>query len=202
MRIISYIILLMLMSSCSLLKKPHSDVLKAQIAPHVFVPLLKPAQLHESINVSQLITVDRPGQKQKKLLVQLQVDPQHVVLAGFSAWGARLLSVEYSGTKIKTYVIFGLSEQLPKPKQVLFNMMLAIWPVAAWQAPLQKIGWKIQEKHLQRLLLDENNHVVVKIVYQKTPYLKGDILFENIPLHYKIKIETQQKTVKLRPYQT
>jgi len=198
MRIISYIILLMLVSSCSLLKNSDGDVLQSELAPCVFVDLLKPAQLHESINVSQLITLYRQGSPPKKLLVQLQVDPQKVVLAGFSSWGTRLLSVEYSGKKIKTKVMFGLSEKLPKPKQVLFNLMLAIWPVKAWQAPLQKIGWKIQEKHLQRLLLDKNNHVVVKIVYQKIPYLTGDILFENIPLQYKIKIETHQEESKKR----
>ncbi|MCK5818124.1 MAG: DUF3261 domain-containing protein [Psychromonas sp.] len=196
MRIISYIILLLLVSSCSSFNVSHTDVLKAQVAPSLFIELPKPAQFNKSINVSQLLTIDRQGVPSKKLLVQLQVDPQHVVLAGFSSWGSRLLSVEYTGTNIKTYVMFGLSEQLPKPKQVLFNLMLAIWPIASLEAPLQKIGWKIQDTHLKRLLLDEQNHTVVKIVYQTKPVLKGDILFENIPLHYKIKIQTQQKESK------
>lgn len=170
--------------------QPQSHSVQVEIAPQQFVTLPSPAQLQQSINVSQLISAQWGEKKQQKLLVQLQVDEKQVVLAGFSAWGMKLLSLHYSDQQIQTDVLAGLAESLPKPEQVLFNVMLSIWPVEAWQLPLQKIGWKLQEKGLQRLLLDEKDQVVVIIDYQKKPYLDGKITFQHQTLHYTVIIET------------
>tara|TARA_R110001583_G_scaffold6499_9_gene32920 strand:+ start:14859 stop:15467 length:609 start_codon:yes stop_codon:yes gene_type:complete len=185
-----------ILSACSL--QPALEQVKQRVAVEissgVFVSLPKPAQLKQVLNVSQLITAhwnnEGKEQRQQKLLVQLQVDQEQVVLAGFSSWGARILSLNYSAEQINTYVMTGLADTLPKPEQVLFNVMLSIWPVEAWIIPLQQIGWQLKETALQRLLIDDQGQVIVEINYQKKPYLTGLISFKHLMLNYQVDIET------------
>ena len=170
--------------------QPTSHPIQVEVSENHFVTLPLPAELQQDINVSQLISAQWAEEKQQKLLVQLQVNKKQVVFAGFSAWGMKLLSLHYSGEEIKTDILAGLSETLPKPEQVLFNIMLAIWPIEAWKPSLTAIGWQLQEQGLQRLLLDENNQVIVTIDYQKMPYLDGRISLHHHVLDYTVIIET------------
>jgi len=179
---------LLLLSACS--TPPTYHPVQVEISESNFVSLPLPAQLQQNINVSQLISAQWAEETQQKLLVQLQVDKNQVVFAGFSAWGMKLLSLHYSGEDIKTDIQAGLSGTLPKPEQVLFNIMIAIWPLEAWHAPLAAIGWQLQEQGLQRLLLDENGKVIVRIDFQKTPYLDGKITLHHQVLNYTVTIET------------
>ena len=190
----------MLLTACTLQPTspaidPVKGLLQTEITTDQFVDLPLPSQLQQVINVSQLITAQWGEDNKQQLLMQLQVDEQQIVLAGFSAWGAPLLSLTYlsdeEGNKIETHVMNGLSDSLPKPEQVLFNLMLAIWPESAWRIPLDKIGWKLQEIGLQRLLVDESGNVVITIDYQNKPYLDGKITFKHQLLNYTIMIETK-----------
>lgn len=185
----SFFIVLSL-AGCSMISNLHP--VQVEIDNGIFVELPKPAQLQETINVSQLISAKWGEEKEQKLLVQLQVDEQQVVLAGFSAWGAKLLSLHYSGNEIETSVLNGLTDTLPKPEQILFNVMLSIWPIESWQAVLSRVGWQLQDNNLQRLLINPKGEVIVTINYQKTPYLEGVITFEHHKLDYFITIETNQ----------
>lgn len=190
-----------LLTACSLQPitndiQPINNAMQVEVTTAKFVDLPLPKQLQQDVNVSQLITVQWGEESKQKLLVQLQVDEHRVVLAGFSAWGVKLLSLSYlsdeTGSKIETNVMAGLNETLPKPEQVLFNVMLAVWPEKAWQLPLAKIGWKLKETELQRLLIDENGEVVVVINYQTKPYLDGRITFKHHRLNYTVAIETKK----------
>ena len=192
---------LLMLTACSLQPasnevQPSSEALKVELTTGQFVDLPLPKQLQQNVNVSQLITAQWGEEKKQQLLVQLQVDEQRVVLAGFSAWGAKLLTLSYlndeTSNKIESSVMTGLSETLPKPEQVLFNVMLAIWPQAAWQPSLAKIGWELKEQGLQRLLVDEDGDVVISIDYQKKPYLDGKITFQHHRLNYRVIIETNK----------
>lgn len=170
--------------------QPTSHPIQVEVSKSNFVTLPQPAQLQQDINVSQLISAQWAQEKQQKLLVQLQVNKNEVVFAGFSAWGIKLLTLHYSGKEIKTDILAGLSDTLPKPEQVLFNIMIAIWPVEAWQPSLTAVGWQLQEQGLQRRLLDENGKIIVAIDYQKKPYLDGKITLHHQILDYTVIIET------------
>ncbi|MDA7746678.1 DUF3261 domain-containing protein [Psychromonas sp.] len=193
-----FITLCLMLSGCSILQ-PKMDfdakTIQVEISPGEFVDLPQPSALQQDINVSQLISAQWGEENKQKLLVQLQVDQEKVVLAGFSAWGVKLLSITYfgkqSGNKIETHVMTGLGQTLPSPEQVLSNVMLSIWPLDSWKNPLASIGWTLQEANLQRLLIDENGHVVITIDYQKMPYLDGKITFKNQRLNYVVEIETK-----------
>ena len=179
---------LLFLSACSL--QPAKRLVTVEVDTNKFVQLPTAASFGQEINVSQLITAKWGEQAEQQILTQLQIDKQQVVLAGFSAWGAKLLSLSYANNEIQTYVLSGFSETLPKPEQVLFNVMLSIWPVKAWQTPLDAIDWKLQEEGLQRKLLDADGDVVVIIDYQQKPYLDGKITFKHLRLNYTVIIET------------
>lgn len=181
-------ILMIILSACSM--QPQTHPVLVELNQNQFVTLPKPAQLGQTLNASQLITAQWGDNKQQKLLVQLQVDKQSVVLAGFSAWGARILSITYSGDEIQTYLLSGLADTLPKPEQVLFNVMISIWPVEAWKEPLAQIGWLLIEKDLKRELMDEKGVVIADVTYQTRAYIDGMIVFKHYPLDYIITIET------------
>jgi hypothetical protein len=188
MKLILLISCLVFLSACSM--HPTSLPIQVEVATNHFVTLPLPSELQQDINVSQLISAQWGEEKQQKLLVQLQVDKNQVVFAGFSAWGMKLLSLHYSGVEIKTDLMAGLADTLPKPEQVLFNLMIAIWPIKAWQTPLENIGWKLQEQVQQRRLFDNLGKVIVTIDYKKTPYLDGKITIHHQLLNYTVIIET------------
>ncbi|MEF1228732.1 DUF3261 domain-containing protein, partial [Vibrio fortis] len=114
------------------------------------VALPKPIQLGYELTASQLIAASW-GETQQQLPVQLQVNQNKVVLAGFSSWGTRILSLQYQDDTIETQVLTGLDDSLPAPEQVLFNLMLTLWPIEAWQNSMSDIGWHIVETANQRV---------------------------------------------------
>lgn len=195
MRLFIYLCTLLWLSGCAVNPplKQQTHLVQVEVSQGVFISLPTPAQLQHSLTVSQLISAQWGEQQQQQLLVQLQVDSEQVVLAGFSSWGARILSLNYTAGKIDTYIMPGLGESLPKPEQVLFNVMLAIWPAESWYTSLNSIGWRLQEQPLKRLLINSDNQVVVEISYTTTPHLAGLITFKHIPLNYTIKIETKSE---------
>lgn len=183
-----------LMSACSMQK--NNLPVQVKVSDTLFVTLPTPEMLGHSLNVSQLITAQWAQTKQQKLQMQLQVDPQRVVLVGFSAWGAPVLKLTYTGEQIQTSVMAGLEDKLPKPEQVLLNLMLSIWPVRAWQKPLDQIGWKLTEHGLLRKLIDQKGNIVAEVSYQTRPAIDGLIQFKHHQLNYIITIETHKTDAK------
>lgn len=180
-------LLTLLVSGCATVQAPQGNQVK--IAPNTVVTLPTPAQLGYSLTASQLITATWQ-QTSHQLPVQLQVTPQALALAGFSSWGSRILSLDYTHQHITTYVMSGLGSTLPEPKQVLFNMMLTLWPLEAWQQPLQQIGWQLKQTPFQRQLIDNNGAIVAKIDYQDLNRLTGTITFTHYQPDYTITIKT------------
>jgi len=175
---------------CSMQK--NNLPVQVEVGEALFVTLPTPAMLGHSLNVSQLITAQWAQTKQQKLQMQLQVDAKRVVLVGFSAWGSPILRLTYTGEQIQTSVMAGLEDKLPKPEQVLLNLMLALWPVSSWQKPLDQIGWKLIERGLLRKLIDQQGNIVAEVRYQTRPAIAGLIQFRHHQLNYTISIETHK----------
>ena len=177
----------LLVSGCTTIQVPQPN--QVNIAPNTLVTLPTPAQLGYSLTASQLITATWQ-QTSHQLPVQLQVTPQALALAGFSSWGSRILSLDYTDQHITTYVMPGLGSTLPDPKQVLFNMMITLWPLDAWQQPLQHIGWQLKQTSHQRQLINNKGVVVAEINYQNIHKLTGTITFTHHRPNYTITIKT------------
>ncbi|MBD1572691.1 DUF3261 domain-containing protein [Vibrio sp. S17_S38] len=188
-----------LLTGCASLTSNDAETTQAkvEIAKGVWVALPAPRDLGYSLSASQLISVSYQNTT-KQLPTQLQVSDDKVVLAGFSSWGSRILSLEYANNQIDSHVMSGLGGVLPQPEQVLFNLMITLWPVEVWQPSLSKIGWALTEKNndgsqgKHRQLSNDKGEVVADIHYQNINPLKGDITFINPLLRLNIKIKTLQ----------
>lgn len=195
---ISTLFLCLWITGCSL--QPHTSSTQVEIGPDIWVDLPQPAELAENVTASQLISAtwwDEQGKAQtQQLPVQLQINDQHIVLAGFSSWGTRILSLDYNGKDINTQVLTGLEDTLPKPEQVLFNLMITLWPLNAWEAPLNKVRWTIIDDNNKRIIKNRNGEPVIEITYSGNTPMTGDIQFTNKTLDYSITIQTLNHQVQ------
>ncbi|MEZ8788469.1 DUF3261 domain-containing protein [Vibrio splendidus] len=160
-----------------------------------------PAELGYSFTASQLISATWQDDTQQ-LPVQVEVTPDKVVLAGFSSWGTRILSLQYQNQAIETQVLSGLGATLPQPEQVLFNLMLTLWPTEAWTQPLQTIGWHLVDTDNTRTVFDDDQQAIIRIEYQakaNEPKLSGDIVFKHLIQGYTITIQTLNSTIVDNP---
>ncbi|NOH24951.1 DUF3261 domain-containing protein [Vibrio europaeus] len=181
------------LSACSL--TPQSITPVVQITQQEQVSLPTPVDLGYSLTASQLIEATWNSDEQKRteqLPVQLQVSGDKLVLAGFSSWGTRILSLNYQDDKITTDVLSGLGGVLPPPEQVLFNLMITLWPVSAWEAPLNKVRWQIIDNYNTRAIFDNSGKKVIDIQYSNKDRLSGDIVFHHLIDNYTIRITTLQ----------
>ncbi|WP_428773792.1 DUF3261 domain-containing protein [Vibrio sp.] len=177
------------LSGCA--SQPTVSQAEVTIAPDTHIPLPSPGQLGYSLTASQLLSAKWPGQTAgQQLPVQLQVDQHGLILAGFSSWGTRILSLQYQNGIIDSDVMAGLSSQLPEPQQILFNLMITLWPQSAWEGPLNTVSWRLIDEANRRLVFNETGETVIEIRYANPQRLTGEIEFFHHQLNYQISIIT------------
>ena len=190
----------LLLSACSMVsQQPTGASVAIDKDTELALPL--PAELEFSFTASQLISATWQDDTQQ-LPVQVEVTPDKVVLAGFSSWGTRILSLQYQNQAIETQVLSGLGATLPQPEQVLFNLMLTLWPIEAWAQPLQGIGWHLVDTDNSRMVFDENQQAIIEIDYQAEPGAQkttGNIVFKHLIQGYTITIQTLNSTIVDNP---
>lgn len=182
-----------MLTACS--SVPQHTTPTVLIAKQTQVNLPTPASLNYSLTASQLIEAQwRNGEqtRSEQLPVQLQVSSDKLVLAGFSSWGTRILSLTYHNDAISTDVISGLGGVLPQPEQVLFNLMITLWPRSAWEGPLNKVRWKMIDHDNYRAIFDSKGEKVIDIQYSNTDRLTGEIIFHHLIDNYTVTINTLQ----------
>ncbi|CDT75543.1 DUF3261 domain-containing protein [Vibrio coralliirubri] len=189
-----------LLTACSMVAQQPSGA-SVSIDNDTELALPMPAELGYSLTASQLISATWQDDTQQ-LPVQVEVTPDKVVLAGFSSWGTRILSLQYQNQVIDTQVLSGLGATLPQPEQVLFNLMLTLWPADAWAQPLQGIGWHLVDTDKTRTVFDDNQQAIISIEYQAKvgePKTSGEIVFKHLIQGYTITIQTLNSTIVDNP---
>ena len=148
---------------------------------------LAPAALGDSISLQQHLTVERGG-RIDELDAAIEVDPASVSMVGL-AFGQRVLTIDYDGKELKTWRHLMLPAQV-RGEDVLEDMQLALWPVAAVAAKLPA-GWRIEENGMQRrLYLGEE--LVTTVAYSATPRWNGTIKMDNLRYKYRLTIQSAQ----------
>ncbi|UPR46832.1 DUF3261 domain-containing protein [Vibrio cyclitrophicus] len=189
-----------ILTACSMVSQQPSGA-SVFINNDTELALPLPAELGYSLTASQLISATWETDTQQ-LPVQVEVTPDKVVLAGFSSWGTRILSLQYQNQVIDTQVLSGLGATLPQPEQVLFNLMLTLWPIEAWAQPLQSIGWHLVDTDNSRTVFDENQQAIIQIDYQADPgthKTTDNIVFKHLTQVYTITIQTLNSTIVDNP---
>lgn len=180
-------------AACSSTAQNAKPSVRLSQGQQVYLP--SATSLGFGLNASQLIEATWETGKSKRveqLPVQLQVTDTNLVLAGFSSWGTRILSLNYQGDKITTEVLTGLDGVVPAPEQVLFNLMITLWPVSAWEGPLNEVRWRIVENYNSRAVFDNNDNKIIDIQYSNEDRLTGEIIFHHLIDNYTVKIKTLQ----------
>ncbi|MEZ8060748.1 DUF3261 domain-containing protein [Vibrio splendidus] len=189
-----------MLSACSMVsQQPTGASVSINNDTELALPL--PAELGYSLTASQLISATWKTDTQQ-LPVQVEVTADKVVLAGFSSWGTRILSLQYQNQVIDTQVLSGLGATLPQPEQVLFNLMLTLWPTEAWTQPLQNISWHLVDTDNTRTVFDDDQQAIIRIEYQakaNEQKLSGDIVFKHLIQGYTITIQTLNSTIVDNP---
>lgn len=189
-----------LLSACSMVsQQPTGASVSINNDTELALPL--PAELGYSLTASQLIRATWETDTQQ-LPVQVEVTPDKVVLAGFSSWGTRILSLQYQNQAIETQVLSGLGATLPQPEQVLFNLMLTLWPIEAWAQSLQGIGWHLVDTDNSRTVFNDKKQAIIRIDYQAEPNTHktaGNIVFKHLTQGYTITIQTLDSTIVDNP---
>ena len=167
----------MLLSACATTAPPPAARLGLKLAP---------SALGESISVQQHLRVERNG-RSDELDVALEVEPQRLEMVGL-ALGQRVLSLSYDGTELKSWRHVMLPSQV-KAEDVLEDMQLTLWPVAAVRAALPA-GWEVEEQGLRRTL-SLNGETVMVINYSGMPRWSGKLVLDNLRYQYRLTIESE-----------
>ncbi|AHF90663.1 hypothetical protein OPIT5_11110 [Opitutaceae bacterium TAV5] len=95
----------------------------------------------------------------------LDADGEKITFAGLSPLGVRLFLLTYRDGRIDAEQLAATGE-LPPAAQVLADIMLAWWPLDAWQSRLPA-GWTLaDDAPVLRTLRDPRGEVVMEIHYQ------------------------------------
>jgi hypothetical protein len=169
-----------LLSGCVLLTKP--DVIKQP----VLMPMAPP--VGPARRVVQQITAQWPDRKETMLCV-LELDKQHIAMAGLTNDGLSLFNLTYDGKTI----VADKSPLLPDsvaPEFIVADLQLVFWPVAVLQKSLHGSSWRLEVDSSHRRLYYQGNKTV------EVNYLLPDALWPksveliNYRYNYRLQIKT------------
>lgn len=152
-----------LLSACASQPVPDN---RAFLSPDT--SLLLPAPLRaQPLYRQQLLSAHSKG-GQHQLLTVLEADGHRLTLVGLTPSGIRLFRLSYDGKEIETEQLSSLlgGAALPPVAQVLADVMLSYWPIAAWQPQLPK-GWRLEDEGMVRRLTDPDGKLVSEIHYRQ-----------------------------------
>ncbi|MBW3696318.1 DUF3261 domain-containing protein [Vibrio sp. T187] len=197
MKLLLIFVALVSLTACSL-QPLTSTTPSVEISQGIQLHLPTPGELGYQVTATQLVSATWDETTQQ-LPVQLEVTSEQINLAGFSSWGTRILTLKYQDNRIETSVLNGLEGKLPQPEQVLFNLMLTLWPMQAWHQPLSAIGWQMVESDNRRIVFDSDDQKIIEITYQDSTSAKdrlnGSMTFQHLQLSYLISIQTLNHTI-------
>lgn len=172
------IFLLGLMSGCALVQpKP---VAKAEWMP-LSQPLGPPRRIVQHINA---VWADR----EESLLAVLELDAQHIAMAGLSASGLSLFNLTYDGNT----VVSDKSPLLPEPvnpETIISDLQLTFWPLAILEKNLPA-EWRLEQAGNKRLLtINGKKYVEITYLSAETDWPRA-VELVNLQYNYRLNIKT------------
>lgn len=175
----------LMLAGCSHAPKEQENRPQAWLQPGTRVTLPAPG-ITPAVNSQQLLSGSFNG-KTQSLLVMLSADEKKITLAGLSSVGIRLFLVTYDERGIHTEQSI-VVPQLPPASQVLADVMLSHWPIAAWQKQLPA-GWTLADRGDRRELRNARGDLVTEIVYLQRQGKREPISIEQHVFKYHITIQ-------------
>lgn len=173
------------LTGCSHLPDADETRPQAWLEPGTRVTLPAPG-IAPDIASQQLLTGTFNG-KTQSLMVVLNADRHKVTLAGLSSIGLRLFLLTYDDKGLHTEQNI-VTPQLPPANQVLADVMLSHWPVAAWQPQLPK-GWTLTDVGDKRELRNAHGERITDITYLQRKGQRVPVSIEQHIFKYHITIQ-------------
>ncbi len=169
-----------LLTGCTVFNKP--DVVNQPI----LMPMAPP--IGPSRRVVQQITALWPNRKETLLCV-LELDKQHIAMAGLTNDGVGLFNLTYDGKTI----VSDKSPLLPDlvaPEFIITDLQLVYWPVTLLQKKLHASSWQlVSDTNHRRLYYQGKKTVEVNYLLPDTVWAKSVELI-NYRYNYRLQIKT------------
>ncbi|MDP2098579.1 MAG: DUF3261 domain-containing protein [Methylobacter sp.] len=167
-----------LVSGCALM--PPKPAAKPELMP-LAQPLAPARRIVQQINA---VWADR----EETLLAVLELDAQHIAMAGLSLSGLSLFNLTYDGNT----VVSDKSPLLPdavNPAFILGDLQLTFWPLAELQKNLPA-GWHLESGQGKRILtVDGKKHAEITYLSAETDWPKA-VELVNLQYNYRLNITT------------
>lgn len=178
-RFLSGIFLLGLVSGCALMQ-PKQVAAKPELMP-IAQPLGPARRIVQQINA---VWADR----EESLLAVLELDAQHIAMAGLSDSGLSLFNLTYDGST----VVSDRSPLLPEsvnPEFIITDLQLVYWPIAMLEKNLPA-EWRLEAGQNKRFLYVGGKKQVEIHYLSADPVWPKVVELVNFRYHYRLQIKT------------
>lgn len=148
--------------------------------------LLPPASYGGSARAEQVLTITRAGGA-STLQAYVEIAPAKIAVVGATALGQRVLTVSYDDAGLH-------AQQAGKgadPEQVLRDLQLVTWPLAALQAAVAGTAWRIEEPRPGTRQVWRGDVPYAEIHYAAGAPWNGRAWLVNLEQRYTLDIESR-----------
>lgn len=153
------IVATVLLVSCTSVNHQGSLSLKPYLDTGVQVSL-PPAQVVPPVEFQEVLDVTYQNQSHS-LIVMFKSDGHSLTLTGLSHLGIKLFGATYSNQGLQTEQFINIKE-LPKPEQVLLDVLLGHAPLEAWHNLLPQ-NYKFTQQDNRRILVNDQGRIIYEI---------------------------------------
>lgn len=178
------IVATVLLVSCTSVNHQGSLSLKPYLDAGVQVSL-PPAQVVPPVEFHEVLDVTYQNQSHS-LIVMFKYDGQSLTLTGLSHLGIKLFGATYSNQGLQTEQFINIKE-LPKPEQVLLDVLLGHAPLEAWHNLLPQ-NYKFTQQDKKRILVNDQGRIIYEIDLALKDNVSVPIKLKNHNFGYEISI--------------
>ena len=150
------------LAGCAVVGPAAPDLPKGQVvvAPGIAFSLPLPATLGRSVEASQLVTAHY-RQDTYVFETSISVTPARLLVVGTDMLGRRAMTIEWTGTDLKTEAAPWVPPEL-RARNVIADIMLLHWPESAVRAGLAQ-GATIRETDPAHRVIAVDGHDMIRI---------------------------------------
>ena len=149
-------------------------------------PLLSPATYGRSYTAQHLLEGHAHGED-FTLQIHVEIDPDHILLLGFTPWQTRAFVLRYDGTTVDFENFTNRDMPFP-PARILSDLQQVLWPnlpnLNEWQVVDDP------QTHERRVAFQDR--LITRVRYQEVPPVQGVVELDNVALGYQLRIHIRE----------
>ena len=187
-RLFLFRFLLCFLPGCSLLPStivaPSPSFPPALSAPQY--PLLSPASYGRSYSAQHLLE-GRAQDQDFTLQIHVEIEPDHILLLGFTPWQTRAFVLRYDGTTLD-FENFTNREMPFPPARILSDLQQVLWP----RLPNHNEWQVVDDPQTHERRVTFQDRLITRIRYQGVPPTQSVVELDNVALGYQLRIQIRQ----------